>query len=84
MLDDELMEIWRANLEEAGTGANKFKGTYYQGYITSYDESATADGYVEVSLEFAINGEGVDGDVTVTAQQQEEAMYAFSDTVVSA
>lgn len=81
MLGDEIIDIWRVNLAEKGTGDNKYKGTYYQGYLTSMELSAPADGQVEVSLTFGVNGAGVDGETTVTADQVEEALYAFKDTV---
>lgn len=82
MLNDKLLDIWEANLEEPGTGDNKFKGTYYQGYLTSFEKSSPADGFVECSLTFGINGKGATGDVTVTAEQQEAAAYAFEDTTL--
>lgn len=78
--DDALIEIWEANLAEpAEAGNNKFKGTYFQGYLTEIEYTANADEFVEVSLTFGINGTGAGGDVTVTTQQQEQA-YAFVDT----
>lgn len=77
---DELIEIWEANLEEAGTGDDKFKGKYFQGYITELEKTSTAEDYVEISLTFAINGSGASGEVTVTADQQEVAAYVFKDT----
>ncbi len=83
MDDDEIIEIWEANLEEpvAGTGnTNKFKGRYYQGYLTEFEKTSAAEDFVECSLTFGINGVGVTGDVTVTAAQQEIAAYVFSDT----
>lgn len=81
MDNDELIEIWEANLEEpVGDGANKFKGMYFQGYITEVTRSSNAEDHVEVSLTFAINGSGVRGEVTVSAEQQEIAEYVFADT----
>lgn len=81
MKEDKLVEIWEANLAEpASQGANKFKGTYYQGYLTEFEKTSSAEDYVEVSTTFSINGTGADGDVTVTAEQQEIAAYAFADT----
>ncbi|MDD3747296.1 MAG: phage major tail protein, TP901-1 family [Anaerostipes sp.] len=77
--DDEIVEIWEANLAEPSTGSNKFKGKYFQGYLTEIEKSANADEFVEVSLTFGINGDGIDGDVTVTSEQQETA-YTFVDT----
>lgn len=83
MDSDKIVEIWEANLDEpaAGTGnTNKFKGTYYQGYITEFEKTSNAEDFVECSLTFGINGVGVKGDVTVTAEQQELASYVFADT----
>lgn len=80
MKANKLMDIWEANLEEPGTGQNKFKGTYYQGYLTDFEKSSNAEDFVEIQLTFGINGKGADGDVTVTAEQQEAANYVFIDT----
>lgn len=81
MDNDELLEIWEANLEEpAVAGDNKFKGMYFQGYITELEKTSSAEDFVECSLTFGINGSGVRGDVTVTTQQQEMANYVFTDT----
>lgn len=81
MDNDELIEIWEANLAEpAGSGENKFKGMYFQGYLTEFEKTSSAEDYVECSLTFAINGTGKKGDVTVSVEQQEIANYVFTDT----
>ena len=81
MDNDEIIEIWEANLEEpAETGENKFKGMYFQGYLTEITRTSSAEDQVEVELTFGINGSGVRGDVTVSAEQQEIASYVFTDT----
>ena len=81
MDDDELIEIWEANLDEpAESGDNKFKGMYFQGYLTEVEKSSSAEDFVECSLTFAINGKGARGDVTVSVEQQEVANYVFADT----
>lgn len=80
---DKVIEIWEANLEEPATGSdatNKFKGHYYQGYLTEIEITSNAEDFVEVSLTFGINGSGKAGNVTVTAAQQEMADYVFADT----
>lgn len=78
---DELIEIWEANLlEPAETGNNKFKGMYFQGYLTEIEKNSNAEDFVECSLTFGVNGSGVRGDVTVSVDQQEAANYVFEDT----
>lgn len=81
MDNNEIVEVWEANLAEpAGTGTNKFKGAYYQGYLTEFEKTSNAEDFVECSLTFGINGTGVKGEVTVSAEQQEIANYVFTDT----
>lgn len=81
MDSDELIEIWEANLAEpAESGDNKFKGMYFQGYLTSFEKNSSAEDFVECSLTFGVNGSGKRGDVTVTVEQQEIADYVFADT----
>ena len=78
---DDLIEIWEANLmEPASAGQDKFKGRYFQGYLTEIEYKANAEDMVEVSLKFGINGAGQKGDVTVTTTQQAIANYVFTDT----
>ena len=81
---NEIIEIWEVNLEEPGTGTNKFKGMYFQGYLTEFEKNSNADESVEISLTFGITGTGVKGDVTVTTAQQEMASYVFKDSVAGA
>ena len=82
MIKDKLIEVWEANLEEpAECGENKFKGMYFQAYLTEFETSSSAEDFVEKSLTFGVNGTGERGDVTVNAEQQEMANYVFKDTV---
>ena len=83
MDNDQLIEIWEANLDEPGStySSNKFKGMYFQGYITEFEQTASAEDHVEISLTFGINGSGKRGEVTVRAEEQEEANYLFKDSV---
>lgn len=81
MDNDSIIEIWEANLEEpAEEEENRFKGMYFQGYLTEMEKTSNAEDMVEVSLTFGINGVGARGDVTVSAAQQEVANYVFADT----
>ena len=81
MDNGEKIEIWEANLAEpVGEGSNKFKGRYFQGVISEFTLATPAEDHAEYECNFAINGAGVKGDVTVTAEQQEIAAYVFKDT----
>lgn len=52
----------------------------FQGYLTEIDKTSNAEDNVELSLTFGLEGKGVDGYATVTAEQQEVAAYVFADT----
>lgn len=80
MVSGETMEVWEANLKEPGTATDTFKGKYFQGLLTEFEKTSSAEEFVECSLTFGINGSGKRGDVPVTAEQQEEASYVFTDT----
>ena len=81
ILNGSLIEVWEANLAKPVTGkTGKFEGTYYQAYLTEFTASSPADGNVEVSMTFGINGKGADGSVTVTSSQQDDGQYTFVDT----
>ena len=85
MLNDKVVELWEANLAEPVTGqTDKFKGTYFQGYITSYEKTSNAEDMVEIQMTIGVNGKGADGSVTVDTSQQEDASYVFTDTPATA
>lgn len=78
--NNELMEIWEVNLAEPSGTDGKYKGRYFQGYLTEFTLSSSSEDHAEYSTTFAINGTGAKGDVTVSAEQQEIATYVFKDS----
>lgn len=82
MKSSELVEMWEVNLDEKGTSDNaqKYKATYYQGYITELGLTASAEDFAEISITYGANGSGASGYATLTAEQQEIAEYVFKDT----
>lgn len=82
LLNNDLLEIWEANLELPGTATGTYKGTYFQGYISSFNVNSTAEEWVEVDMDFTINGKGADGDVTVPSSIIEQADYVFADATI--
>ena len=80
MDNDEIMEVWEVNMAEPGAGDGKLKARYFQGYLTEFSLSSSAEDHAEYSTTFAINGSGAKGEATLTAEQQEIASYVFADT----
>ena len=81
ILNGSLIELWEVNLDKpVPNQTNKYAGTYYQAYLSEFTTSSPADGNVEVSMTFGINGKGADGSVSVTASQHDDEQYTFVDT----
>lgn len=80
--DSEKVEIWEVNLDKPGTSDNvgKFAAKYFQGYVTEFGSTSSAEDHAEASLTFGIDGTGADGYATVSDEQQEIASYVFADT----
>lgn len=72
----ELVESWVVNTAITND-EGKHPATYYQGYFTSFESGGSAEGFAEVSTEYSARGTGVDGYVTLDADQEEEALYTF-------
>lgn len=83
MDNDEIVEVWEANLDEPVEG-DKFKGAYYQTYLTELTLTSSSEDHAEYSTTFAVNGTGAKGEVTVSAEQQAVADYVFTDTTKGA
>lgn len=80
-MNNKLVETWiidKLEPQEGDTG--KFAAKYMQVYISNYEETASAEDDVEVSLEYAVQMIHQDGYATLTTEQQNEVQYAFVDT----
>ena len=49
-------------------------------FYWNFELSSNSEDHAEASLDFGIEGKGVDGYATVTDEQQELAAYVFKDT----
>lgn len=65
--NNDLVEIWQVDVSSLSTGT--YSVEYFQGYVTSFEISAPAEGRVELSMSYAINGNGAEGTDTLTAEQ---------------
>lgn len=82
MDNSDKVEVWEVNLDKPGKTENegKFAAKYYQGYVTEFELTSSAEDHAEASLTFGLEGTGADGYATVSVEQQEMATYAFADT----
>lgn len=80
--DSEKVEVWEVNLDKPGETENegKFAAKYFQGYVTEFGLTSSAEDHAEASLTFGLEGTGEDGYATVSDEQQEIASYVFADT----
>jgi TP901-1 family phage major tail protein len=75
-----LMELWEVDISGVSDSQLKVKPVYYQGYFTSFEKNAPAEGKVELSFSFTINGKGVKGEETLTSEQLaviKKTMYEY-------
>lgn len=80
MDNDKIVECWEVNLDEPGKDTGKFKARYFQGYLSEFTLTSSAEEHAEYSITYGANGAGAKGEATVSAKQQEIAAYVFADT----
>lgn len=71
-----LVEMWQADITRATTDNPDVKPTYFQGYFSAFELGAPSDGQVELNYTFAINGNGVKGTDTLSAEQLQAVQSA--------
>ena len=84
-LDNETVEVWNVDIksgkENSTSHQMEYLVDYFQGKFTSFEVKAAADGKVELSYSFTIDGKGhFDKKDTLTAEQQAAvaaANYAY-------
>lgn len=80
--NSERVEVWEVNLDKPGESDNegKFAAKYFQGLVTEFGLTSSAEDHAEASLTFGLEGTGADGYATVSEEQQAQAAYVFADT----
>lgn len=74
----DVVEIWQVDLTSKKD--QDYEVEYFQGYFTSFEISASADSQVELSMTYAINGNGAEGKDTLTSGQQQavsDVLYKY-------
>lgn len=80
--NSDKVEVWEINMDKPGESENvgKYAAKYFQGYVTEYELTSSAEDHAEAALTFGLEGTGADGYATLTEEQQEIASYVFADT----
>ncbi|MDK6688325.1 phage tail tube protein [Aerococcus urinae] len=65
--NNEKVEFWHVDRTSLKNG--KVEDVYHQGYFTTFEMTAAADGKVELNYEYAIDGKGVAGESQLTDEQ---------------
>ncbi len=81
VIKGEKLELWEVNVDEDLREGDKFPAVYCQGYLDSWEPTASAEDEAEVSSNFNVELEPQFGEATLTDEQQEAVQYAFRDTV---
>ena len=56
MKNREKVEAWVVNLSRPAATSGKYLGTYYQGYLTSFETEAAAEDLATVSMDYSADG----------------------------
>ncbi|MEQ7302957.1 phage major tail protein, TP901-1 family [Enterococcus avium] len=79
VLKSKKLEVWDINLADA-QGEGKYGATYAQGYMQSWEVPSEVGKLGELKTEMNIDQLPVDGVATLSAEQESEIQYAFTDT----
>ena len=79
-LNEEVVEVWNVDIksgkENEGTHKTEYLVDYFQGKFTEFEMKSAADGKVELSYSYAIDGRGVWNHKDALTDNQELAVKA--------
>ena len=79
-LNEEVVEVWNVDIksgkENDGTHKTEYLVDYFQGKFTEFEMKSAADGKVELSYSYAIDGRGIWNHKDALTDEQELAVKA--------
>lgn len=79
-LNEEVVEVWNVDIksgkENEGTHKTEYLVDYFQGKFTEFEMKSAADGKVELSYSYAIDGRGIWNHKDALTDEQELAVKA--------
>lgn len=73
------LEVWDIDLTDKKANG-KYGATYAQGSLANWEVPSNVEELTTISTEMTIDGKPVDGEATLTAEQEAAIRYAFADT----
>lgn len=84
VIDGDKLELWEVTVdEELQDDDGKYPAVYAQGFLDSWENTASAEEEAAVSSNFIVELEPQQGMATLTAEQEQFVQYAFRDTVAN-
>lgn len=81
IIDGEKLELWEVNVDDdAKDEDDKYPAIYCQGYLESWELTASAEDESEASGTLQIDLKPQFGETSLTDEQQEAVQYAFIET----
>ena len=79
VLDGDKLEVWEVAVDEELESEGKYPAMYAQGYLTSWEEGASAEDEATYSGDFMIELVPQFGEATLSDEQEDAVQYAFKD-----
>lgn len=80
VIDGVKLEVWEVNFDEDLKEGDKYPAVYCQGFLESWESTASAEDEAEITAPFTVDLKPQFGMATLSEEQQETAQYAFRDT----
>lgn len=85
VIDGEKLELWEVTVDEDLVNeTGQYPAVYAQGYLDSWENTASAEDETTVSSTFIVDLEPQEGFATLTEEQENFVQYEFRDTVAVA
>lgn len=79
-LNEEVVEVWNVDIKSgkknSGSSKTEYLVDYFQGKFTEFEMKSAADGKVELSYSYAIDGRGIWNHKDALSEEQELAVKA--------
>ncbi len=79
VMSSKMLEVWDINLADKRSD-NKYGAQYARGYLQSWEVPSEIGKLTEIKTTMNVDQLPVEGEATLTEEQQSAIQYAFADT----